>query len=152
MRITILLVLTLGLGGIWLAMNIDGSDATEARAKAHKEASARAGLRLMLKDQKGFGFRDVVFDRYADGFAFRGFLLAEEAAHPTYGIARPVCADRLNRPTCWRISYLEANGQPIVLAEGARLAAQLSFADMSGDLGWHGLQHRDTLTPAVAVK
>jgi hypothetical protein len=97
-------------------------DAERAKIEALRvESNSRIGIRRMLSENSDFKIFDVALgQRLDDGSrVFRGFLQRDTNAFPAYGRVRSVCVTGVEKPECWEIAYLEANGREVYTASNA---------------------------------
>lgn len=105
-------------GWFWLAR--DRSAETAAMAAVAERQKAALGLKNMLRGHAVFTFESIVVGQTAKNrlVDFRGQLDLSGRRTPAYGQARSSCKEDADRTECWRIVYLEADGQEISVADG----------------------------------
>lgn len=110
-----------GFAAVVIALSIwwVGRDVDSERAKIEdrrNEAAAKIGIRKMFSENSAYIISDFALGVRSEGGLrdFRGFLQRDGKALPAYGRLRSVCVEGFERPECWEIAYLEANGNPLV--------------------------------------
>lgn len=94
-------------------------DAERAKIEARRvESVSKIGIRRMLSENGDFKIFDVALGQWLDDGSrvFRGFLQRDGNAFPAYGRVRSVCVTGVEKPECWEIAYLEANGRELYTA------------------------------------
>lgn len=133
-------------GWFWLAR--DRSAETAAMTAQAERKKAELGLKNMLRSHAAFNFEGIVVGpKSGDGLVdFRAQLDQSGRRTPAYGQARGKCQTDAERTECWRIVYLEADGQEISISSGRPKADPQDAPTATVDG-----QQTDTATTAAAA-
>lgn len=119
MRLIVLLILIGAAGAAgWFWLNRDRSaDLAAAEARVERQKAA-LGMNTHLREHEIYTFQNIVLGgRNAEGeIDFRGQVAKSGRLTPAFGRLRGLCDTERERPECWELAYLEADGQVMALA------------------------------------
>ena len=112
----ILLIVLSASGGIWLN---SGPGRTDGALEEIEHRMAALGMRKMLRTHTDHSFSSIVIGPAGPDelFDFRAQITLSGQTMPACGRVRGLCMAGPEQPECWELAYLEANGQPVDLAD-----------------------------------